>query len=77
MIKRIQILFRSSWNWQWFAAQQPLLEKQVKPALASLHHNKSCPSAPPPAELIKTPFRVNALACVVSSSSTVDELEYT
>jgi hypothetical protein len=35
MIRRLQVLNTSSWNSQWIAAQQPLLEQSMQAALAT------------------------------------------
>ncbi len=37
-ILRGQLFSTSSWNCQWLAAKQPLLEQLVQPEIASFHH---------------------------------------
>jgi hypothetical protein len=71
------VLIKSSWNWQWLAAQQPLPGQNT---LASFHHLKSiAPRPSPPTMVNKTPIRVNPLVYSLSdeySNSIADELEH-
>jgi hypothetical protein len=50
------VLINSCWNWQWLAAEQPLLKQKT---LASLKSMALCPF--PPAKVRKTSIRVNPL----------------
>jgi|688.fasta_scaffold1439553_1 hypothetical protein len=62
MIRRLQVLYTSSW---WFAAQHPLLKQAVQPTLASFHHKTNNGPSPRPSHLANhgnTPIRVNPLA---------------